>query len=67
MKKSLSFILALLFTFSVAGTSLAQQAAPEEQPAAVAEQAVPKKAKKAVKNKKAKKTKKSKKAVATPQ
>ena len=67
MKKSLSFILALLFTFGVVGTSLAQQAAPEDQPAAAAEQAAPKKAKKSAKSKKHKKHKKSKKAAATPQ
>ena len=53
LKKLLSFILALLFTFGVVGTSLAQPAATEEQPAAAAEQAAPKKAKKAAKNKKA--------------
>lgn len=43
LKKLLSLILALLFTFGVVGASMAQQAAPEEQPAAAAEQTAPKK------------------------
>ena len=64
MKKLLSFILALIFTCGVVGTSLAQQAAPAEEPAAAAEQAAPKKAKKAKKSKKTKKSKKAKKAAA---
>ena len=59
MKKVLSFILALIFTCGVVGTSLAQQAAPAEEPAAAAEQAAPKKAKKAAKNKKTKKKKRA--------
>jgi hypothetical protein len=67
LKKLLSFILALLFTLGIVGTSLAQQAAPEEQPAAAAEQAAPKKAKKSAKCKKAKKHKKPKKAATTCQ
>lgn len=68
LKKSLSFILALLFTLGVVGTSLAQQAAPEEQPAAAAEQAAPKKTtKKCPKKKTAKKHKKSKKCTPAPQ
>ena len=64
MKKLLSFILASFFTFGVVSISLAQPAAPEEQPAVGAEQAAPKKTKKA-KQKKTKKQKKSKKAATT--
>jgi hypothetical protein len=60
LKKLLSFILALLFTFGVVGAGLAQPAAPEDQPAAAAEQTAPKKTKKA-KHKKSKKHKKTKK------
>ena len=66
LKKLLSFILALLFTIGVVGTSLAQPAATEEQPGAAAEQkTTPKKTKKA-KTKKSKKHKKSKKPAEKP-
>jgi hypothetical protein len=66
LKKVLSLILALIFSCGVVGSSLAQQAAPTEEPAAAAEQAGTKKAKKSKKTKKAKKGKKAKKAGATP-